>query len=438
MRLLRVLGLLLLVLLLLLVGLVASQVRSPYLFLVRAEARVVLPVLGLGLLVIGAALWRGGRRWWALLALWGLVVGGAPAVLEWRFHEQRIEVLAAPAAKLDRWSRHLVLGYTSFDDMRTLLEQVELAGIYLTAHNVRGRSIAEVRLEVDRLQAIQRAKGRGPLLVAADQEGGAVTRLSPPLCDLPSLGQVARTPDWRGAVRSQAQRVARALHRVGVNMNLAPVVDLAVPGLKRQLDTHTNLEERAISQDPSRVAEVAALYASVLWQEGVLPTAKHFPGLGYVAQDTHHLPGELTRTKRELQIADWVPFGRLSHAGHPVAMMVAHVKVTDLDVKHLASTSELLVDGVLRQELGHRGLVITDDMCMSPVFYSKGGIAARTREALAAGVDLVLISFDPEQVYPTLLDLLRLPEKDLPRAQLAASRRRIEAVARQLARPKGS
>jgi len=431
-KLLRVLGLLLLVLVLLLVGLVASQVRSPYLALHRQQALVVLPILGALILVVGSALWRGGSRWWALLALWGIGLGVLPLSLEWRFKEQRARVLAAPRADLERWSKHLVLGYTSFDELRAILEQMELGGIYVTARNVEGRGAAEVKLEIDRLQAIQHARGRPPLLVCADQEGGKVSRLTPPLKETGTPGEVARTPDWRGAVRDLAERQARALRRLGVNMNLAPVVDLVVPGIERTLDLHTALEDRAIGGDPGRVAEVAQLYSESLWRGGVLPTAKHFPGLGHVAEDTHHLTGELRRSKQELQIADWVPFERLARAGSPLAVMVAHVRVERIDVKHLASTSELLVHGVLRNELGHRGPVITDDMCMSPVYYSRGGIAARAVEALEAGVDLVLISFDPDQVYPTLAELLRRGDA-VPAPRLAASRQRIDAIRARLA-----
>jgi beta-N-acetylhexosaminidase len=359
-------------------------------------------------------------------------VGLVPLVLEWRFSEQRTRVLTAPPARLERWTRHMVVGYTSFEELRTLLEHVELGGIYVTARNVRGRQLREVRLELQRLQAIQRARGRPPLLVAADQEGGAVSRLTPPLAALPGLGEVARTPDWRGAVRQHARRQARALRRLGVTMNLAPVVDLVVPGIDRRFDTHTRLEDRAIGSEPSRVAEVAQLYAETLWQGGVLATAKHFPGLGYVPEDTHHLPGRLTRSKRELQIADWVPFERLAHGPTPSAVMVAHVRAERIDVKHLASTSALLVRQVLRRELGHRGLVITDDMCMSPIYYSEGGIAARTVEALAAGVDLVLISFDPDQIYPALADLLKRGDAASP-TRLAQSLRRIKRIKARLA-----
>jgi len=236
MRALRVVGLVLLVILLLLLGLCATQVLSPYLSPWRKQALVVFLLLGLVALVVGSSLWRGGRRLGGLLALYGLALGGTPGVLQFRFSEQRAQVMELPAATLSRWSPHLIVGYRSFDEMRAILEQMELGGIYVTRRNVQGRAVAEVRLEIARLQAIQRRRGHGPLLVTADQEGQPVTRLSPPLPPLRGLARVTRTPNWRGAITDHARRTARQLRRVGVNMNLAPVVDLALP-LTRRLDT---------------------------------------------------------------------------------------------------------------------------------------------------------------------------------------------------------
>jgi beta-N-acetylhexosaminidase len=414
--------------LLLALGLLASQIRGPLLSPYREVLVYAFPLLGMVLMVLGVGLWRGGRKTGALLALYGLVLGALPPGLEWRQREQRASVLLeAPQYKLERWSRHVVLGYTSFEELREILERMELAGIYITARNVRDRSVAEVALEVRRLQAIQRTRGRPPLLVTADQEGGPVSRLSPPLDPMPGLGKVALSPDWRGAVTAYARSKARAMRQLQVTMNFAPVVDLRL-GTERPLDVHTNLEERAIAAKPSRVAEVAELYAATLWEEGVLATVKHFPGLGRVVEDTHFFPGRLTESPQDLLIADWVPFERLARAPHPVAFMVAHAVVEQVDPKNVASVSEQLVGGVLRRKFGHRGIVITDDLCMAPIHHSKGGIAARAVEALAAGVDLLLISFDPGQLYPTLNDLLALPEQEIPKKAMAASRARLKAL----------
>jgi beta-N-acetylhexosaminidase len=412
-----------------LLTLAVMQLSSP---LVGKRAALLWALIG----AIGVGGWRlaraGRRRWARGLVVWSLCALTVASVGWGHMALSRRRVLVAPDARLARWSRHLVVGYKDVEELAKLLQTTELAGIYITARNVRGRSVAAVRAELDRLQAIQRRRGGAPLWVMADQEGGEVARLSPPLPAQPALGRLIaaaerrRRGSWPAVVRVHARRQARQLRSMGVTMNLSPVVDLRV-AIERRLDLHTRLEERAIASAPRRVAAVAELYARTLWRHGVLATAKHFPGLGYVAEDTHHLTGRLQRSEAELRKTDWLPFARLARADFPSAVMVAHVVVPAIDPHNLTSSSPAMITR-LRQGLGHRGLIITDDMCMGPVYYSKGGIAARARDALAAGVDLILISHDPRQVYPTLSALAALPEARVPRDALAASRRRLREV----------
>jgi beta-N-acetylhexosaminidase len=94
-------------------------------------------------------------------------------------------------------------------------------------------------------------------------------------------------------------------------------------------------------------------------------------------------------------------------AAPPTLLMLGHVVVTALDPDHLASGSARLVDGVIRGTWGHQGVVITDDLCMGPVFHGRGSLSAFAPAALRAGVDLLLISYDGTQVYPALAALLR-------------------------------
>lgn len=422
-----------------LASLIASQLCNPYLHKVHGAALLMLALGGLVAVLWG--LRRDGhhrRRWLPLL--WGVGQLALIGAVEGRLALQRAQVLAAPPAAVSRFSRHIVVGYTSFAELAPLLRRVELGGLYLTARNVRGRSVADVRREIDALQAIQRAAGRPPLWVLADQEGGKVSRLSPPLPAVAPLSSLAKRADWQQAVRAHARSTAQQLARLGVDLDLAPVVDLKVT-LERAMDLHTRLDERAIAADPKRVAAVAALWSRTLHDHGVLATYKHFPGLGHVAQDTHHLTGRLGLAPHLLEARDWLPY-RLapSRRQAPPAVMIAHLVLSEVDDRNLASSSRKIIDGVLRQQLGHRGLVLTDDLCMSPVIYSDGGIAARAADGLRAGVDLLLVTFAPEQVYPLLAGLLdgersgrsaaRVPESALAasRARLAAARRALGAA----------
>ena len=93
----------------------------------------------------------------------------------------REEILASDPAILERLGRHIVIGYHSSATMKALVEKKAIAGIFITDHNVRRRTVADIRSEIDALQALRARQGLPPLIIAADQEGGAVSRLTPPL-----------------------------------------------------------------------------------------------------------------------------------------------------------------------------------------------------------------------------------------------------------------
>jgi beta-N-acetylhexosaminidase len=421
---------------LILAGLASTQLWSPYLARIRGPAIACLCLAGAWFILCGA---RGrsraepGLRPIAQLLIGALLIG-LPGAME-KYHQGlRVGVLSTPVGNLECFSRHFVLGYRSFEEISTVLSHMELGGIYLTARNVRGKHPEQIRAEVAALQAIQRSRGRPPLLVMADQEGGLVSRLSPPLPQRPNLGQVLSTVgqgDWQTAVVDHARAQAEDLARLGVNCNLSPVVDLKDTGAQALFDLHTKLSERATSADPQRTAEAAQLYALTLRQHGCLAVAKHFPGLGYVAQDTHHFDGRLTRSMELLQAEDFRPFETQARSD-AAAVMVGHVRVEAIDPQRLASTSAAVIRGVLRGKLGHTGLVLTDDLCMAPTFYAKGGIGASAGRALAASADLVLVTYEPEMFYPAMASLLNAPPELVPSGALEASRWRLARVQRRL------
>ena len=421
---------------LILAGLASTQLWSPYLARIRSPAIICLCLTGTWFILRGAR--RRSRAEPGLKPIAQLMIGalliGLPGVLE-KYHQGlRVRVLSTPTEKLERYSRHFVLGYRSIEEISTVLSHMELGGIYLTARNVRGKQAEQIRAEVASLQAIQRSRGRPPLLVMADQEGGRVSRLSPPLPQRPNLGQVlsaAGQGDWQTAVVEHARAQAQDLVRLGVNCNLSPVVDLKDTGAQGLFDLHTKLSERATSADPQRTAEAAQLYALTLRQHGALAVAKHFPGLGHVAQDTHHFDGRLTRSLEQLSSEDFLPFQALARSD-AAAVMVGHVRIQAIDPQRLASTSAAVIGKVLRGTLGHRGLVLTDDLCMAPTFYAPGGIGASAGRALAASADLVLVTFDPEMFYPAMASLLEGPPELVPSGVLEASRWRLTRAQRRL------
>ncbi|MDR3159651.1 MAG: hypothetical protein LBU11_11760 [Zoogloeaceae bacterium] len=337
------------------------------------------------------------------LGLW-LILGAGVLGMEGWFLWQKRAVLAGDA-DMARMGRHFIVGFQRFEDVQPLAERGLIGGIYLGRHNLAGESVASLRAKIDALQASRRKANLPPLFVVADQEGGIVSRLSPPLEPLPSLATLVASGEpetLEKRAHAYGKRQGRALAGLGVNMNLAPVVDLKPEKKGDWHDQHTLIERRAISSKPWIVARVASAYGQGLMESGVQPTVKHFPGLRAVQGDTHLIPASLVHSPEKRQ-ADWFPFQTVT-ARTGAAMMLAHVRLPDIDPDYPASLSHVLVQKVLRgrEEGGwnYQELLMTDDLNMGAVYADGIGLAA-TR-ALGAGVDLLLISYDPDQYYPAL------------------------------------
>lgn len=347
---------------------------------------------------------------------------------ELEYQHMRAAVLEA-SPTMQAVGAHLIAGYSDLDELRLLAAKGLIGGIYLARRNVRGRDFADVAAEIAELQGLRRRADLPPLIVTADQEGGAVSHLSPLLEALPPLANFAGSRDPAADARAYGERQGRGLADLGITLNLGPVVDLR-PVDKPWPDPLSNIAARAIASDPQQVAEIAGAYLDGLNAVGVRGTLKHFPGLGRVRSDTHLRPAHLTASADDLA-TDWQPFRQL--AGHPAtAIMLGHVTLTSLDAEHAASHSPAIVDGLLRQTWGYDGLLITDDLNMGAVY--RQGIGRIAGEALAAGVDLVLVSYDPRQIYRALAGAaVALSEHRITPARLTASNRRLADFASQQA-----
>jgi beta-N-acetylhexosaminidase len=343
----------------------------------------------------------------------------------------RSEILAADPAILERLGRHIVIGYHSPATVTALVEKKAIAGIFITDHNVRRRTVPEIRAEIDALQAIRQSQGLPPLIIAADQEGGAVSRLTPPLARQPGLARVLTSvksgEDPKPAVVAYARKQATELKRIGVNLNFAPVVDLKIDP-KRRSDGETQLRFRALSADPKTVSNAAGWYCDTLAEEGVYCTIKHFPGLGRVALDTHRHAGDIKAPLVELKGADWVPFRDLMGKPHVVTML-AHVRLRELDGETPSSFSAPVINGLIRTEWDHKGLLITDDFSMGAVTRAKEGIGGAAVKALNAGADLLLVSFSDKHLNTVMTALIDAERKgEIDSDARAASLERMKAL----------
>lgn len=383
---------------------IAAHLKHPLLYGLRPLETPALIALAAAGLVLLRRCWRRapatGRRIGLIVPAMLLVLTlGLTGYGEARFRWQRQQVLAGGPV-LERLGRHFVVGFRDFASVRPLAEGGLIGGIYLSRRNLRGTTVDRLRAEIADLQARRRRAGLPPLIVAADQEGGNVAHLTPLLETMPALASVLDGPAAGVAARARAygERQGAALADLGVNLNLAPVVDLKPGQPPGWSDRHTRIGERAIATDPETVARVAAAYSQGLRHGGVQPTVKHFPGLGAVRGDTH-----LTKVRLDLPLAalqrQWLPFRAVTrHTG--AAIMLSHVLVPALDRQRPASLSRAIADDLLRRQWGFRGLLLTDDLNMGAV-YGEGVDRAATA-ALDAGVDLILVAYDPDQYYRAL------------------------------------
>jgi beta-N-acetylhexosaminidase len=345
--------------------------------------------------------------------LFGAVAFGVTATLEGQFLYKRHTVLGADTHELEKLGRHVLVGYRDPSMLNALIERRAAAGVFLSALNVEGKSIVTIGQEIAALQDIRRQQKLDPLWIATDQEGGAVSRLSPPLARMPALAEIVALhrdhAERQLAVAQYAARQGRELVSMGVNLNFAPVVDLN-HGIVNPDDRTSRIATRAISSDPAVVTEVARLYCATLMMTGVHCTLKHFPGLGRVYDDTHMVTAELNASAGELEASDWMPFRQLMSEDAAFTML-GHARLMALDKERPASFSQAVVKGMLRENWKHDGVLITDDFSMGAVTLSSEGATGGAIEALNAGVDLVLVSYDPDQ-YFYIMDALLKADRD--------------------------
>jgi beta-N-acetylhexosaminidase len=288
-------------------------------------------------------------------------------------------------------------------------------------------SPAQLRALVAHLQS----HARLPLLVAIDQEGGRVNRLKPTygFPETISAEELGQRDDLAGT-RRHSEATARTLASAGINFNLAPVVDLDAnpsnPIIKGK--------RRSFSADPEIVARHAAEWVRGHRAHGVLSCAKHFPGHGSAAGDTHLGLVDVTATWHEREL---LPFRRLVEAGLGDAVMTAHVFNARLDLDVPATLSRAVVTGLLREQLGFRGVVLSDDMEMKAIS-AHYGLERAVIGAVNAGVDLLCfgnnMSYDPD-IAPKVIALIEraVAAGKIPATRIDESCARVLALKRSAA-----
>jgi beta-N-acetylhexosaminidase len=293
-----------------------------------------------------------------------------------------------------------------------------VGGIILFARNLED---PEQVWELTRdLQQEARDSGDLPLLISVDQEGGSVQRLKAPFTLIPpgrELGQ-SSTADQ---VEAWARTVGRELALVGINMNLAPVLDVA-------RNPHCPLWDRSFGSDPEKVAALGEAAIRGYRQAKVLPVAKHFPGLGDTSVDSHQVLPTAQDPDPE-RTTDLLPFRRAAAAGVP-AVMTAHLHVSAWDGRPATLSSVALTDW-LRHRLGYQGVIITDDLEMGAIA-TKTAVPEAACQALAVGADLLLVCSPGQAAWEAAAQVSR--DQGLQR-QAEEAKGRVQVLRQRLAWP---
>ena len=238
---------------------------------------------------------------------------------------------------------------------------------------------AQVRELTDDIRNIS---GEFPVILAIDQEGGRVSRLQAGFTEIPAMRGLGATRDERLAFEVGAV-LGSELAAAGINVDFAPVADLDLNPENQVIG------DRALSADPEVASRLCAALVRGLHSEKILACAKHFPGHGASREDSHQELPMVDADPETVRGRELAPFKAAMKAGADM-VMVGHILYPALDKYHPATLSEKIITGLLREELGFQGVVVTDALEMKAL----EGIALEDRAFMAAraGADIILLS----------------------------------------------
>ena len=292
---------------------------------------------------------------------------------------------------------------------RELLDEVSPGGICLFARNI--RDARQVRELTDALRNILPVQP----IIAIDQEGGLVDRLRRVLSPMPAADRIRSTQE----AASLATVITEALLMLGANMDFAPVVDVVDAGRRGSMN---GLTSRTFGSTKEETAELAGQFLSTLQSNGILGCLKHFPGLGASTVDSHEELPLVNVSQEELYTIDLYPYQELITSGDVHAVMIGHAAYPSTSLQESDQNGRLLpsslspnfVKGLLRDEMGFDGLVVTDDLEMGAIVKNYG-IGDACVRAIGAGADMLAICADPGAIrdgYRAVLNSLRNGDVD--------------------------
>lgn len=329
----------------------------------------------------------------------------------------------------DRLGQLLLIGFEGDAcdrELAALLGEVRPGGVIFFQRNI---------ASAEQFQAlageIRSLLGDSLPFLAIDQEGGSVDRLREVIAPLPSARAVAQA----GLAREFGQVAGRELAAFSLNVNFAPVLDLSLTEAENILGTRT------VAASPEKVARFGGEFLAGLAGQGILGCGKHFPGLGRALKDTHQALPWIEAEEAELWETDLYPFRAL--AKELPMIMVAHSwfpalekdRAPDAPKPLPASLSPRIVSGLLKERIGYRGLILSDDLEMGGVLEDRS-LEQAAVAAIRAGCDALLVCRQATNVRNVFEALAREAERDTDfRAQVEQTARKISQIKQSLPKP---
>jgi beta-N-acetylhexosaminidase len=293
--------------------------------------------------------------------------------------------------------QRLMVGFDGTElnaELKFLINTLKVGGIILFSRNIKNPD--QIKDLCFSMQSYARSCGQPPLLISIDQEGGQVARLKEPFTQFPG------NPKMKGHEDAIffARTTAKELLEIGINMNLAPVLDVAPEGI------NSVMADRAFGPDPSWVSEQGRVVIEHLQAENIMAVAKHFPGIGRTVLDSHFELPDLDINVDAMQGFDLFPFKTAIEHG-VAGIMLSHIRYKGIDPEWPASLSKTIADDLLRREMGYDGVVMTDDLDMGAI-KKHYGLETAIQQILSADIDIPLICHagpDIENAFKEILDL---------------------------------
>lgn len=314
--------------------------------------------------------------------------------------DEKVDQIVESMSQTEKLGQMVMIGIQGTkvdDDSLYMLNQYHMGGVILFDRNM--ESPEQVKQLTSDLQA--QSNEKVPLFIGIDEEGGDVVRMAEKLTPPPSQKEIGATGDIEQA-KIWAIKTTKSLKDMGINVNFAPVADVG------------SNDKRSYSTDTNTVIDFVRAATKGYQQENIIYSLKHFPGIGKGRVDSHVDSSSIDVTKEILMAEDIIPFKTIIDESDPndYFILVSHLKYPALDEEYPASLSSKIMTDLLRNELGYKGIIITDDMEMGAVA-NHNDFRSIGVKAVKAGADIVLVCHEYEhqqEVYLGLLDAVNSGE----------------------------